>query len=507
MTDLKSRLLIAALAATTALTAAPALAEGTLTVAQRQDPANWDPVDTFLVAWGSVASNIYDGLVRRDENLELQPGLAESWEVLDEGMRIRFQLREGVQFHNGEPFDAEAVKYTFDRLLGEVGGAGPQQSNYTTIDRVEIVDETTVDFHMAQPDPVILTKLSGYGAMIVPPQYIEENGQEHFDMNPVGTGPFKFVSYEQGARIELEANEEYFEGAPELDGLAFRFIREDATRLAELQSGGVDLVTDVAFSAVPTIEAADNAGIVAVAGPSIYSLALKTKDAVTEDVRVRRALNMAVDKQALIDAFLAGRGSPIASLQGELSFGHDPELEGYPFDPQQAMALLEEAGVAPGTEMTIDYRAGNSTFNEVAQALTGFFAAVGLNVGLNPIEDGVFLNEIVPQGRTNEMYQFSWGGWTFDFDNTAYLTYHEGEKWNPYGTSEEMNALLDEQRQSPDQELREEILQKVAQLAHEEAYHIPLYNEETVYAVADRVEGFVPAPDKRLRLTEVSVAE
>ncbi|GAD56315.1 ABC transporter substrate-binding protein [Limimaricola cinnabarinus] len=254
MTDLKSRLLVAALAATTALTAAPAIAEGTLTVAQRQDPANWDPVDTFLVAWGAVASNIYDGLVRRDENLDLQPGLAESWEVLDEGMRIRFQLREGVQFHNGEPFDAEAVKYTFDRLLGEVGGAGPQQSNYTTIESVEIVDETTVDFHMAQPDPVILTKLSGYGAMIVPPQYIEDNGQEHFDMNPVGTGPFKFVSYEQGARIELQANEDYFEGAPELDGLVFRFIREDATRLAELQSGGVDLVSDVAFSAVPTIE-------------------------------------------------------------------------------------------------------------------------------------------------------------------------------------------------------------------------------------------------------------
>ncbi|SDE77856.1 ABC transporter substrate-binding protein [Limimaricola pyoseonensis] len=507
MTTLHTRLLTAALAASTALVAAPALAEGTLTVAQRQDPANWDPTDTFLVAWGSVASNIYDGLVRRDENLELQPGLAESWEVSEDGMTIRFNLRQGVSFHNGEPFDAEAVKYTFDRLLGEVGAAGPQQSNYTTVESVEIVDEHTVEFKMAQPDPVILTKLSGYGAMIVPPDYIEEMGQEHFDMNPVGTGPFKFVRYEQGARIELEANPDYFEGAPELDKLVFRFIREDATRLAELQSGGVDIVSDVAFSAVPTIEASDNAEIVAVSGPTIYSLALKTKDAVTEDVRVRRALNMAVDKQALIDAFLAGRGTPIASLQGELSFGHDPELEGYPFDPEQAMALLKEAGVAPGTEMTIDYRAGNSTFNEVAQALTGFFAAVGLNVGLNPIEDGVFLNEIVPQGRTNEMFQFSWGGWTFDFDNTAYLSYHEGEKWNPYGTSEEMNELLDEQRSSPDQALREEILQEVANLAHEEAYHIPLYNEQTVYAVADRVEGFVPAPDKRLRLTEVGVAE
>ena len=483
-------------------------ADGTLTVAQRQDPGNWDPVDTFLVAWSSAGGNIFDGLIRRDENLELQPGLAESWEVLEDGMRLRFQLRQGVAFHNGEPFDAEAVKYTFDRLLGDVGAAGPQRSNYTTIESVEIVDDHTVDFVMNTPDPVMLTKLAGYGAMIVPPDYIEEEGQEHFDMNPVGTGPFKFVSYTQGEVLELEANPDYFDGAPELDELVYRFIREDATRLAELQSGGVDVVHDIAFSAIPIVEGSGNAAIVSVPGPTIQSLQFKpTGDVVTADVRVRRALNMAVDKQALIDAFLAGRGAPIASLQGSLSFGYDEGLVGYPYDPQGAMALLEEAGVAPGTRVTIDYRADNSTFAEVAQALTGFFANVGIEADLNPIEDAVFLNEIVPQGRTNEMFQFNWGGWTFDFDNTAYLVYHSGEKWNPYGTSEEMDALLEQQRESADVDERQEILREIARMAHEQAYHIPLYNEDTVYAVADRVEGFVPAPDRRVRYDAVSVTD
>ena len=488
--------------------AGPALAEGTLTVAQRQDPQNWDPVDTFLLAWGGIASNIFDGLVRRDENLELQPGLAESWEVLDDGMRYRFHLRQGVTFHDGEPFDAEAVKYTFDRLLGEQGAKGPQQSNYTTIDHVEVIDPATVDIHMAQPDPVILTKLSGYGAMIVPPDYIEEEGEKYFDLHPVGTGPFKFVGYDQGSRLTLEAYPDYFEGAPELDGLVFRFITEDSTRLAELQSGAVDILNNLAYSAIPTVESAPNLEIVSVPGPTIYSLALKTAEpAATADVRVRRALNMAVDKQAIIDAFLGGRGTPISQLHGKESFGYAPDLEGYPYDPEQARALLDEAGVPEGAEMTIDYRAGNSTFNEVVQALTGFFGQVGLNVGLNPIEDGVFLNEIVPQGRTNEMFQFSWGGWTFDFDNTAYLSYHAGEKWNPYGTSEEMNALLEKQRETSDVEEREEILRQVAELAHEQAYHIPLYVEDQIYAVSDRVENFIPAPDIRLRLVDVSVSE
>lgn len=498
------------LLAATALAASmqPAFAAGTLTVAQRQDPQNWDPVDTFLLAWGGIASNIYDGLVRRDENLDLQPGLATEWVTLDDGMRYRFTLRQGVTFHNGEPFDAEAVKYTFDRLLGEQGAQGPQQSNYTTIDRVEIIDDTTVDVIMAQPDPVILTKLSGYGAMIVPPDYIEEKGEDYFDMNPVGTGPFSFVSYDQGSRIELAANPDYFEGAPELDGLVFRFIREDSTRLAELQSGSVDILNNLAYSAIPTVEADGDLEIVSVPGPTIYSLALKTAEpAATADVRVRRALNMAVDKQAIIDAFLGGRGTPISQLQGDLSFGFAPDLEGYPYDPEQARALLEQAGVKPGAEMTIDYRAGNSTFNEVVQGLTGFFSQVGLNVRLNPLEDGVFLNEIVPQGRTNEMFQFSWGGWTFDFDNTAYLAYHDGEKWNPYGTSEEMNRLLEEQREVSDVDEREAILQDIARLAHEEAYNIPLYVEDQIYAVSKRVENFVPAPDIRLRLLDVSIAD
>ncbi|SPJ24105.1 Heme-binding protein A [Palleronia abyssalis] len=288
----------------------------------------------------------------------------------------------------------------------------------------------------------------------------------------------------------------------------FRFIREDSTRLAELQSGSVDIVNNLAYSAIPTVEGDPNLEIMSVPGPTIYSLALKTAEpAATADVRVRRALNMAVDKQALIDAFLGGRGLPISQLQGDQSFGYAPDLTGYDYDPEQARALLDEAGVPEGAKMTIDYRAGNSTFNEVAQALTGFFGQVGLNVGLNPIGDGVFLNEIVPEGRTNEMFQFSWGGWTFDLDNTAYLSYHNGEKRNPYGTSDEMNALLEEQRETSEVEEREAILRDVTRLAHEEAYHIPLYVEDQIYAVSNRVENFVPAPDIRLRLVDVAVTE
>ena len=145
--------------------------------------------------WSSAANNIFDGLTSRGPDMKLQPALATSWDFLDDNSRIRFKLRQNVKFHNGEPFNAAAVKFTFDRLLGDEGKKGPQQSNYTSISKVEIVDDYTVDFVMKQPDPVLLTKLAGYGGMIVPPKYIQEKGDAHFNMNPVGTGPFKFVEY------------------------------------------------------------------------------------------------------------------------------------------------------------------------------------------------------------------------------------------------------------------------------------------------------------------------
>ncbi|MGY0398413.1 MAG: ABC transporter substrate-binding protein [Ostreibacterium sp.] len=487
------------------ITSSIAWAGGHLTVAQRQDPNNWDPIDTFLVAWASAGGSLFDGLVRRDEKLNLKPGLANSWELLDEGMRLRFHLRQGVKFHDGEPFNADAVKFTFDRLLGAEGAKGPQRSNYTTIKTVKVIDNNTVDFIMNTPDPVMLTKLAGYGAMIVPPKYIKEKGDAYFNLHPVGTGPFKFKSYQQNDRLELVKNPDYFDGAPKLDELTYRFIREDATRLAELQSGAVDVVHDIAFSSLPTVEKSDNAHVVSVSGPAIQSFQFNTKKGITADVRVRQALNMAVDKQMLVDAFLGGHGKPITSLQSQLSFGYDPDLKDYPFDPEKAKKLLKAAGVKPGTEITIDYRANNTVFNEVAQAMTAFFDNIGLKAKLKPIESAVFLNDIVPKGKTDELFQFGWGGWTFDFDNTAYLIYHSGERWNPYGTSEEMDKLLEKQRTIVNQGKRLKILQKIAKLAHDHAYHLPLYSEDTVYAVSNRVKNFVPAPDTRVRYVDTDV--
>ncbi len=489
------------------LATTPAGAAGTMTVSSPQDPGSWDPIDTFLVNWASVATNIYDGLTYRGPDAKLVPGLATSWEELDGGLRIRFHLREGVVFHNGEPCNAEAVQFTFNRLLGEEGNKGPQRSNYTAIKAVDIIDAKTVDFQLNKPDPVLLTKLAGYGAMIVPPKYIQEKGDAHFNANPVGTGPFKFVSYEPKVGIKLEAFPEHWGGAPKLDKLEYRFISEPSTAVAELQAGRVDLVIPptIPIAMISTIKSDPRLDIVTTASPTVYALRFNTGNGITAKQEVRTAMILGVDRQAIIDSVLGGQAAPIASFQGKLSFGNDPQMQPLPYDPEKAKALLKEAGVAPGATVQIDIRGNDATFNEVVQAVASYLQAIGLNATIKPYETNVLLNDIIPAGKTGEMFQQSWGGWTLDFDNTAYLMYHTGEKWNPYDSDKELDAMLESQRSITDRAEREKILQSIARYAAERALEMPLYNLNAIFGVNKRVKNFTPVPDSRLRLTEVTV--
>tara|TARA_R110001583_G_scaffold52705_4_gene163320 strand:- start:728 stop:2257 length:1530 start_codon:yes stop_codon:yes gene_type:complete len=495
------------LVVTSSLAAASVSFASTLTVSSPQDPGSWDPIDTFLVNWASVATNIYDGLTYRGPDLKLQPGLATSWEQLDNGTRIRFTLRQGVKFHNGESFNAASVKFTFDRLMGDEGKKGPQRSNYSAIDSVEVIDDNTVDFHLKAADPVLLTKLAGYGAMIVPPKYIQEKGEDFFNTHPVGTGPFKFASYEPKVGIKLEAYANHWDGAPKLTNLNYRFISEPSTAVAELQSGRVDLVIPptIPIGMITTIEKDPNLKIVTTISPTVYALRFNTQNGITKDEKVRKALIYGVDRQAIIDSILGGQAAQIASFQSAISFGDDPTMKPLPYDPKKAMQLLKEAGIKPGTKIQIDIRGNDATFNEVSQAVASYLQMVGLNASIQPYETNVLLNDIIPAGKTGEMFQQSWGGWTLDYDNTAYFMYHTGEKWNPYDSDLALDKQLESQRSITDRAKREEILKSIANYTANRALEMPLYSLNAIFGISKRVKNFTPVPDSRLRLTDVTV--
>lgn len=479
--------------------------ENEIVIGVTSEPQNWDPIDTFLLDWSTVATSVYEGLVERSLDLELQPGLAESWEYLDDNT-LQFKLRQGVEFHNGEPFNAEAVKFSFDRLLGPEGQKGPQYSNYTSIESVEVVDEFTVKMNLKSPDPVLLTKLAGYGAVIVPPKYVQENDDEHFNANPVGTGPFKMTEYKRDQTIVLEKNENYWkEGLPKLDKVSFKVIPEASTRLAELQTGKIDIMKRVEVAQADTIKETEFLKLEEVGTPTVYSLRFDTAKAPMDDVKVRQAINYAIDKTAIIDEILGGYGVPISTFQSELSFGNNPDLKPYPYDPEKAKELLAEAGVAEGTTLDVFIPGDDGNFKEITQAVAFYMEEVGLKLNINSVDGTTLISDLIPNGDAGHMYRQGWGGWTLDFDNTAYLMYHEGEQWNPSFKDAKVEELLQAQRNTVDQDEREAIFKELTEVLYELAPEVNLYQSVDLYAVNERVENFQPPHEDRLRLEEVTI--
>ncbi len=481
---------------------ASSTAKNELVIANAEpDPGSWDPIKTFLVAWGEIGNNIFDGLVSRDPDLKIGPGLATSWKYTNP-TTLEFTLRSGVTFQDGEPFNANAVKFTFDRLLKDK--SSPQYSNYNSIKSVQVVDDTHVIFHLNQVDPVLITKLAGYGADIVPPKYIQKHGDTYFGDHPIGTGPYKVTSYKKNNSLTLEANESYWGGAPKIKKVLIRWIPDATTRLEEMQAGHVDIVETVPPSQVSTVKNDSSFTLETAGAPTVEAIRFDTSKSPVNNKLVRQAINYAIDKNALIQKVLSGYGKPISTFQGDISFGNDPSLKGYSYDPNKAKALLQQAGVKPGTTLTFDYIGSDSTFAEIAQAVSEELQQVGLNVKLQPVDQNTFYSDLIPHQNAGQMYEQGWGGWTLDFDNTAYLLYHKGEFWNPDYSNPQVEQLLTAERSTNDQAKRLEIFHQLDKVLIDQAVDVPLYQEDTIWAVSKNVSGWVTPPDERLDLKDLS---
>ena len=483
----------------------PAQSRGrSLVIVQQQDPQNWDPIATFLLSWGMVGSNIFDGLLDRGPDLVLRPGLGTSWKWTGPDT-LQFTLRRGVKFHDGEPFDAQAVKFTFDRLLGPEGAKGPQQGNYKSIDHVQVVDAYTVNFIMKTEDPVIITKLAGYGAMIVPPKYIQEHGSEYFGSHPVGTGPFKFVEYRKDDHLTLAANSDYWNGTPQVSAVTYRIVPEPATRVAELQAGRADIAQGVPVSQAQVVKNDPTLTLMPVGSPTVVEIRFDPSKPPAGDIRFRKGVIAAVDVQTIIATILQGYGHRVSTFQSPLSFGNDPSLSPYAYDEQKAKQLMAEAGVKPGTEVTLSFPSNNADFREAAQAMVSYLQAVGLKLVLQPFEQVTYFSDILPHAKTGQIYEFGWGGWTLDFDNTAYLLYHKGEYWNPVFSDAEVERYLTQERSSNDQAVRRKAFFALDRRLYDLAIDFPLWQTVNLWATNKRVRGFVAPPDDRVRLQAVTV--
>lgn len=482
---------------------------GTLIIGDKYgDPGNWDPIATFLLSWGEVASNIFEGLVFRGPHLHLHPALATSWHYVGTN-KLVFNLRKGVIFQDGEPFNATAVQFTFNRLLGPLGQKGPQYANYTAIKSVKILGPYQVEFVLSRPDPTLITKLAGYGAMIVPPKYIEKHGSHYFGLHPIGTGPFRVVKYVPGSEVVLQRFNRYWRGPAKLKTVIYKFITDDSTRLADLQTGSINVMQDVLPSQASTVKGNSNLKLLPTVSPTVEEFGTDESVYPTNNVLVRRAINMAINIPAIIKNVLLGYGTPISTFQGPLSFGNDPNLKPYPYNPTEAKKLLKQAGVKPGTPLSIGYVGTDTTFQQVAQASAQYLDKVGFKVTLHPYDSTTFFDKLIPagHGQAGNLWEFGWGGWTLDFDNTAELLYAPHQFWNPTFDNAQVNQLLKAERSTLNQSKRLQDFYKLDKVLHNLAVGVPLWDVTNLWAISSNVHGFVAPPDDRLWLWPVSVSK
>ena len=473
--------------------------QNTLVVAQQTDALTMDPAKHSAFPTANIMFQLYDGLVTIDPTGNFQPALATEWSNPDP-LTWRFKLRQGVKFHNGEDFNAQAVKFTFDRALDPAFKA-PYFSRIAAIKSVEIVDDYTVDFKTEKPFPTMLFSLyeASFAALIVAPKYTAEN-PDKLASAPVGTGPYTFVEWRKDDRVVLKANPDYWGGAPKVETVIFRPIKEVRTRIAELTSGGVDIAVDIPAEEVKALDGGDTK-IETIASDFVYFFAFDTlKDTPLKNKLVRQAINYAVDVDAIQTALLGGLGTRIALTLPTNAFGYDKAWKPYPYDPAKAKELLTEAGFPDGFSIKMTSRQGRYMKDrEIMDATMGFLAEVGIKVEPNFLEPGVWATVSEAKGREGIIFP-GWSG--RDPDLVWYPLLYTGQ-YQSYYSNPDLDKLLAAGRATIDPKERLEIYGKAAAIIKEEAPHLPMLSPPLIYGV-DAKLNWQPRTDSMINLRSTS---
>ncbi len=433
----------------------------------------------------SVLSNLYDPLVRRGNDGKLYPALATEWKALDDHT-WQFKLRQGVKFHDGEAFDANAVKFSIERILN------PQTKSPITelkdVDRVEIVDGNTVNIITKKVVPNLPDTLALFGGCIVPPKYIQQQGDQAFAQKPVGTGPFKFKDWQKDDHLTLVSNKEYWGGAPKVDELVFRSLPDAADRVAALLSGQVDIINQVPADSQERVKGDSNLRLDKANGLRLYYLSTAAEKGPTADVRVRQAISYAIDTQALITHLLNGNGAPTAAPVTQFSFGYDPALKPYEYNPQKAKDLLAKAGYKDGFEIKFQTQPG--FYKDLSEAIAGMLAKVGIRAKLEVLPDAQF-DELYEKGKLAPLWTNGYTLWQGSPETLVSVFFKTGMPRAHYH-NDQMDRLIATFQGTTDQAKRLDALHSALRALHDDAAWSYLFVAGDAYGARKTVKWTPP---------------
>jgi peptide/nickel transport system substrate-binding protein len=475
---------------------------GTLTIAQGADMDSADPHANSSGTAAAGYDTIFERLVGRDVNYQLIPVLALNWKTVDDNT-WELKLRQGVQFHNGEPFDANSVKFSILRYLNPATKA-PWASLFKPIKDVEIVDDYTVRVKTSQPFGDLIENLAGFIQML-PPKAAANMSE--FIKKPAGTGPYKFVSWTPNDRLVAEAAGPHWSGQPLLKSVVFRVIPDSTTRVTELKAGGVDIITNVPPLMISSLKGQGDLGVVQEDGATGIVLIFNMLNTEAfKNKAVRQAINYAIDKDNLIKVLLQNAATRMTSpfAKGAIG-GYIDGLAQYDYDPEKAKALLKEAGYGDGLKFNL--KSPNGRFlqdKQVSEALVGQLARVGITAELEALEWSTYVQGVI--GHKYDLFMMVTGALAPNSELPNDLSgIIKGSKWQGY-SNPQVDDLIDKAAKTLDSKERGGLYDNISKIIWEDCPWVFLYQPQDLYAVNNRVKNFKPALGGVIQLGKTEVA-
>lgn len=481
---------------------------GEIRITQRQWPTTLDPHDHRETTTDNVILQSYEQLIAREADGTMVESLAVEWEEVDEDHH-RMTIREGVQFHEGGEFTANDAAFSIMRVRDEDVGnlASPQADQIPGIDDAEASDEYTLEIHSGDPNPMVFANLGSYTPMMQE-DWVMDHEPEYVAENMNGTGAYVQEEYVDGEYIQFSAFEDYWRGAPDIDSLVMDASTESATRVSSLLAGESDLVDAVPPADAADVDAAEDTRILDAPSTRILMLPMVYNQEPFTSQEFRQAMNYAIDFEAIIDEVLRGFGDATAQPTLEGYFGHNPDLEPYPYDPPEAERLVDESGFA-GAELELHMPTGRYLMSdEIAEACAGYVDDLSnVSCELVPRDFGELAGQLL-DGDPNTSPPFfliGWGNSTFDAQPNLLPWFTEGTSIYTF-VDEELEELIFAAQSETDEDERESLLQEACALAHDLAVFVFLNREYLIYGVNERIE-WEPRQDEHQLVREMSLRD